>query len=244
MPGQVFGRDAELSMLAAFLRGLAGGPGALVLSGPAGAGKTTLLRAAVAEATALGMTVLATQPAGSDVRLAFTGLSDLLGPELDGLLPRLPPPQRRALSVALQIQDAPGRPPEPHTIAVAVRTALAVLAAVAPVLVAVDDVQWLDPPSRSAVSFALRRLVAEPVGLLGALRAASGEPELPLELNRARLPAELVPLGGLSPGALHRMLRSRLGVSFSHPTLSRIEAESAGNPFIALEIGRVLARRG
>jgi DNA-binding CsgD family transcriptional regulator len=115
---------------------------------------------------------------------------------------------------------------------------------VAPVLVAVDDVQWLDPPSRSAVSFALRRLVAEPVGLLGALRAASGEPELPLELNRARLPAELVPLGGLSPGALHRMLRSRLGVSFSHPTLSRIEAESAGNPFIALEIGRVLARRG
>ena len=244
MPGQVFGRDAELTVLAAFLRGLPGGPGALVLSGPAGAGKTTLLRAAVAEATALGMTVLATQPAGSDVRLAFTGLSDLLGPELDGLLPRLPPPQRRALSVALQIQDAPGRPPEPHTIAVAVRTALAVLAAVAPVLVAVDDVQWLDPPSRSAVSFALRRLVAEPVGLVGALRAASGEPELPLELNRARLPAELVPLGGLSLGALHRMLRSRLGVSFSHPTLRRIEAESAGNPFIALEIGRVLARRG
>jgi len=164
-------------VLAAFLRGLPDGPGALVLSGPAGAGKTTLLRAAVAEATALGMTVLATQPAGSDVRLAFTGLSDLLGPQLDGLLPRLPPPQRRALSVALQIQDAPGRPPEPNTIAVAVRTALA---AVAPVLVAVDDVQWLDPPSRSAVSFALRRLVAEPVGLIGALRAASGEPELPL----------------------------------------------------------------
>jgi len=244
MPGQVFGRDAELTVLTAFLRGLPGGPGALVLAGPAGAGKTTLLRAAVTEATALGMTVLATQPAGSDVRLAFTGLSDLLGPELDRLLPRLPPPQRRALAVALQVQDAPGRPPEPHTIAVAVRTALAVLAAVAPVLVAVDDVQWLDPPSRSAVSFALRRLVAEPVGLLGALRAASGEPELPLDLNRARLPAELVPLGGLSPGALHRMLRSRLGVSFSHPTLSRIEAESAGNPFIALEIGRVLARRG
>src|SRR5690242_15369515 len=244
MPGQVFGRDAELTVLAAFLRGLPGGPGALVLSGPAGAGKTTLLRAAVAEATALGMTVLATQPAGSDVRLAFTGLSDLLGPELDALLPRLPPPQRRALSVALQVQDAPGRPPEPIAIAVAVRTALAVLAAVAPVLVAVDDVQWLDPPSRAAVSFALRRLVAEPVGLLGALRAAGGEPELPLELDRARLPAELVPLGGLSPGALHRMLRSRLGVSFSHPTLRRIEAESAGNPFIALEIGRALARRG
>jgi DNA-binding CsgD family transcriptional regulator/tetratricopeptide (TPR) repeat protein len=244
MPGQVFGRDAELTVLAAFLRGLPGGPGALVLSGPAGAGKTTLLRAAVSEATALGMTVLATQPAGSDVRLAFTGLSDLLGPELDALLPLLPPPQRRALSVALQIQDAPGRPPEPTAIAVAVRTALAALAAVAPVLVAVDDVQWLDPPSRSAVSFALRRLVAEPVGLLGALRAAGGEPELPLELNRARLPAELVPLGGLSLGALHRMLRSRLGVSFSHPTLLRIEAESAGNPFIALEIGRVLARRG
>jgi hypothetical protein len=242
MPGQVFGRDAELTVLAAFLRGLPGGPGALVLAGPAGAGKTTLLRAAVAEATALGMTVLATQPAGSDVRLAFTGLSDLLGPELDGLLPRLP--YGVVPVVALQIQDAPGRPPEPHTIAVAVRTALAARAAAAPVLVAVDDVQWLDPPSRSAVSFALRRLVAEPVGLLGELRAASGEPELPLELRASeRGCPPKVPLGG-SASARCRMLRNRLGVSFSHPTLRRIEAESAGNPFIALEIGRVLARRG
>ena len=56
--------------------------------------------------------------------------------------------------------------------------------------------------------------------------------------------ADLLPVGGLSLGALHRMLRTRLGASFSHPTLRRIEAGSGGNPFIALEIGRALVRRG
>ena len=73
--------------------------------------------------------------------------------------------------------------------------------------------------------------------------AAAGE-SLPLELDRGRLAADLLPVGGLSAGALHRMLSSRLGTSFPHPTLRRIEADSGGNPFIALEIGRALARSG
>jgi DNA-binding CsgD family transcriptional regulator len=94
------------------------------------------------------------------------------------------------------------------------------------------------------VGFAIRRLEREPVGLLCAQRTTSSSKELPLDLGHARLQADLVPVGGLSLGALHRLLRTRLGMSLPHPALRRIEAGSDGNPFLALEIGRALARRG
>jgi DNA-binding CsgD family transcriptional regulator/tetratricopeptide (TPR) repeat protein len=244
MLAEVFGRDAELRTIDGFLAGLPSASAALVLAGPAGAGKTTLLRAAADRGRDLGFVVLEALPSQSDLRLAFAGLTDLLGDRLDAILGELPPPQRRALGVALLVQDAPPRPPDPRVIAAAFRSALLALARAAPVLVAIDDVQWLDPPTEAAVSFAFRRMEHERVGLLCTRRVTGSAAELPLELDRARLRAGLLPLGGLSVGALHRMLRTRLGASFSHPTLRRIEAESGGNPFIALEIGRALARRG
>jgi DNA-binding CsgD family transcriptional regulator len=243
MRAEVFGRDAELRMIDGFLCERPSEPGALVLAGPAGAGKTTLLREATGRARDLGFVVLEAQPSQSELRLAFAGLADLIGARTGTVLAELPPPQRRALAVALLIQDAPGRPPEPRVIAAAFRAVLLALARSAPVLVAIDDVQWLDPPTDAAVGFAFRRMEREPVGLICTQRVLSSGGELPLELGRARMPAGLLPLGGLSHGALHRMLRDRLGTSFSHPTLRRIEAESGGNPFIALEIGRALARR-
>src|SRR5579859_3468886 len=244
MPGGIFGRDAELSLLDEFLAGLPSAPAALVLAGGAGAGKTTLLRAGMERAAGLGYTVLRTQPSHSDMRLAFAGLADLLDPHLDAILPRLRGPQRRALGVALLVEDAPQAPPEPRVIAAAFRNALLMLAESAPVVVVADDIQWLDVPTASAAGFALRRLEREPVGLLCAQRREEPDGELPLELGRARLDTQMLPLGGLSLGALHHMLRTRLGVSFSHPTLRRVHAESAGNPFIALEIGRAMMRRG
>lgn len=244
MSGGVFGRDAELSVLDTFVGGLSSAPAALVLAGAPGAGKTTLLRAGVERAGGLGYTVVQTTPSPSDVRLAFAGLADLLGSRLEVVLPGLPAPQRRALGAALLIEDAPAVPPEPHVIAAAVRTALLALAAPAPVVVVVDDVQWLDPPTRSAVGFALRRLEQEHVGLLCAQRTDGPGSELPLELGRGRFAAEILPVGGLSLGALHHLLRTRLGLSLPHRALRRVHAHSAGNPFIALEIGRALARRG
>lgn len=244
MRGGIFGREAELGVLDAFLAGLPSAPGALVLAGTAGAGKTTLLRAGLEEIASLGYTTLRTLPSQSDMRLAFAGLADLLGPRLDAVLAGLPPPQRHALGVALLIEEAPPAPPEPRVIAAAFRTALLALAASAPVVLVIDDVQWLDAPTAAAVGFALRRLDHEPVGLLCAQRVQGTPAETPLELDRARLGTEVLPLGGLSVGALHHVLRTRLGTSFSHPALRRIQAESAGNPFIALEIGRALARRG
>jgi DNA-binding CsgD family transcriptional regulator len=241
---EVLGRQAELKTLDAFLGRLPDEPGALVLAGAAGAGKTTLLRAAAEFAAARGFTVMQTRPARSELPLAFAGLADLLEQHLEPVIGELPAPQARALRVALLLEEAPARPPEPRVIAAGFRSAAVVLARTAPVLLVIDDVQWLDRPSQAAVGFAVRRLLDEPVGLLCAQRTGHPGAELPLELARARLRVELMPVGGLSFGALHRLLRMRLGAGFSHLALRRIEAASGGNPFIALEIGRALARRG
>jgi hypothetical protein len=244
MPDGVFGRDAELGAVEKFLAGLASAPGALVLAGEAGAGKTTVLRAGLEYAERLGYTVLRTLPSPSDMRLAFAGLADLLGSRLDAILPGLPSVQRRALGSALLTEDALPVPPEPRVIAAAFRNVLLLLAAEAPVVLVIDDVQWLDAPTGSAVGFALRRLDHEQVGLLCAQRTDRPGASSPLDLDRAQFGTEVLPLGGLDLGALHRLLSSQLDIPLSHPALRRVHAESAGNPFVALEIGRALARRG
>ncbi len=244
MSAEVFGRDAELRRIDGFLGDLATQAAALVLAGEAGAGKTTLLRWAADLAAGKGMTVLRTAPTRGDLGLAFAGLADLLEQRLDEVVADLPAVQASALRVALLLDDSPARAPEPRTMAAAFRCALTALAATAPLLLVVDDVQWLDSASEAAIGYAVRRLEHEQVGLLCAQRTDSPGAELPLELDRARLAAAVLPVGGLSLGALHRLLHSRLGAAFPRPVLRRIEAGSGGNPFIALEIGRAMLRRG
>jgi DNA-binding CsgD family transcriptional regulator len=240
---EVVGRGPELQALGAFLGSLAGGSAGLVLAGSAGSGKTTLLEEAAGLAARRGFAVLHTAPARSEVRLAFAGLADLLEPRLSDVIGQLAPPQARALRVALLLEDVPPHPPEPRAIAAAFRAAIGVLVAAAPVLLVVDDVQWLDPASAATVGFVVRRLEHEPVGVLCAERSVVGG-ELPLELGRAKMRADVLAVGGLDTGALQRMLRARIGTSFSRPVLQRIEAVSAGNPFIAMEVGRAIVRRG
>ena len=198
MISEVLGRGAELAALGAFLDRLRNGPGALVLAGVAGTGKTTLLRASAALAAGSGFTVVQTAPARSELPLSFAGLADLLEEHLEPVIGELPGPQARALRVALLLDEAVGHPPEPRVIAAGFRSAVGVLARSAPVLLVIDDVQWLDPPSQAAVGFAVRRLLREPVGLLCAQRTSRPGEDLPLELARARLQAEVVPVGGLS----------------------------------------------
>jgi predicted ATPase len=184
MPTEIFGRDAEIATIGTFLDGLAKSPGSLVLAGPAGAGKTTLLRAGAALAAGHGFTVLRTMPAPGDMRLAFAGLADLLEPCPEAVTSELPPPQARALRMALLVQEAPAHPPEPRVIATAFRSAVSLLARSAPVLVVIDDVQWLDPPSEEAVGFAVRRLEHEAVGLLCAQRTSRPGDGLPIRRLR------------------------------------------------------------
>src|SRR5262245_46738512 len=238
MPGlAVIGREEELAGIAAFLDEAAAGSVTLVLAGEAGMGKTTLWQAGVAEARERSFRVLTASPSVAETGLSLAAIGDLLGESADEVLGELPAPQRHALEVALLLKEAEGGTPEPRAVALAVLNALRVLARAGPVLVAVDDVQWLDAASAAALGYAARRLDVEPVGLLLAQRAAEDEP-LPFDLGRAGM--EPMRVGPLTLGATHRLVRERLGVSLSRPALRRVHETAGGNPFYALEIARAL----
>ena len=101
---------------------------------------------------------------------SFAGLGDVLAPLEPDAFDGLPAPQRRGLEIALLRAEAEERPPDPRTIGTALVSLLSGLTAEAPVLVAVDDVQWLDRPSARALEFAVRRLEDHPVIVLATLR--------------------------------------------------------------------------
>jgi DNA-binding CsgD family transcriptional regulator len=239
---EIVGRDQELQAISSFLeRGP--GSGALLIEGQAGIGKTTIWRWGVEQAENRGWRILTAGPTVSEARLAFAAIGDLLGDVVHTVGPQLPPPQRHALEVALLLEDVGERSPDRRTVAVAALGALRALAMDRPVLIAVDDVQWLDHPSADVLSFIARRLGDDPVALLLAQRTDEAT-DVPLGLDRAfaeRLVRVRPP--PLSLGATHRLLRSRLGLTLSRPALRRVHAACGGNPLFALEIGRVLSER-
>jgi DNA-binding CsgD family transcriptional regulator len=238
----VVGREFELDSLRGFVAQSGGGARALVLEGDAGIGKTTLWLAGVEAARESSRRVLTARPAMAETGLLYTGLGDLLEGVLGEILPTMPAPRRNALEVALLLAAAGERPPDARAVGVAVLTALRSLAKAGSLLIAIDDVQWLDASSAAALGFALRRLPDEPVVLLFARRA--GEPGPTPE---AALPAERVERTAVRPlsvGAVHRLLSRRLGRSFPRPTLLRLHEVAGGNPYFALELARALHRAG
>jgi len=166
------------------------------------------------------------------------GLADLFEGLLCDVLPVLSGPRRRALEAALLLEGASGDPVDQRALAVAVRDVLHLLSEREPILIAVDDVQWLDPSSSSALAFALRRLNANHVLLLLARRHVDGAFPSEHALGASRV--QRLPIGPLSVGALHRLLRDRIGRPFGRQTLLRIHERSGGNPFYALELARAL----
>ncbi len=234
---EIVGRDEELRVIGAFFGGTdAQGPDAVVLEGEAGIGKSTLWRAGVEAGQERGMRVLTAEPAEAERGLAYAGLGDLFEGMVDDVLPALEPPRRRALEVALLSE--PGERVHARALAVAVRDALDALCDSEPTSLAVDDVQWLDSASSSALAFALRRLPTTRLAVLLARRSGTE----PSELERA-LPAERVRLLRVEPlsvGAVHRLVRDRTGRSFGRQTLLRIHERAGGNPFFALELARAL----
>jgi len=235
----IVGREAELGAVEAFVAGVTAGPAALVIEGEAGIGKTTIWLEAVRAAERRSYRVLQARPAEAEAKLSYVALGDLVGGAFEETRAALPAPQERALASALLRVDTKG-PADPRTTATALVAVLAALAAEQPVLVAVDDVQWVDRASARALEFAVRRL-PERLGLVLARRGEGDE--LPLGLGRA-LPEDrivrLVP-GPLSLAALHHLISSRLGTSLPRPLLTRLGASSGGNPFFALELARALA---
>jgi DNA-binding CsgD family transcriptional regulator len=236
------GRDTELAEVDAFLGELRSGSAGLALEGAPGIGKTTIWRETVRRARAQDVPVLACRPAAAEAKLSFAGVADLLAGVGDETFEALPRAQRRGLEVALLRSAPDGETIDPRMVATAFLSVLRVLAADSPVLLAVDDAQWLDQPSSGVLAFAARRLGEAPVGVLCAFRpplAGFGVPELSEERPVRRLvlePLPLVALGSILADRLERQLSRRL--------LARIAEASRGNPFFALEMGRLALSDG
>jgi DNA-binding CsgD family transcriptional regulator len=232
----VVGRERELERIAGFFES---DSLALWLEGAAGIGKTTLWRATVELARERGYRVLASQPTAAETAFSFAALGDVLTQDVANLLPELPEPQRRALEVALALTSSEEGAVSEHLVGLAFLSVLQLLATQQPVLVAVDDIQWLDRPSAAVLQFAARRLTDENLKLLVAARV--DEETRPVQLERDLGERLLrIEVGPLSLGAIHRLVLSRLGKPLSRPTLRKVDAASGGNPFYALEIARFL----
>jgi DNA-binding CsgD family transcriptional regulator len=204
----------------------------LTLTGGPGIGKTALWEAGIEAARALGLRVLVVRASGAEARHSFAGLIDLF----DGIaLAGLPAPQRAALETAL-LRALPGDAPPPRqAIALAVLNQLRLLS---PLLVAIDDVQWLDSASADALAFAVPRLAGAPVAFLLARRPGSRS-----SLEQVLAP-ERVEVGPLDFDASRRLLAERLGLGVPRPLMRRIADTTLGNPLFTLEVGRALIARG
>ena len=243
MAKDIVGRTEELASIEAFLDRVQDGPGALVLSGEAGIGKTILWEVGVEEANRRFGRVLICRAAEAEASLSFAGLSELLTPVLEEVTHSLAPPRRRALEIALLLIEPGEDAPDVHAIGLALLDTLHLLAERGPVLVALDDLQWLDSSSAAVLQIALRRLRDTPVGLLGTLRMAP-ETNVPFQLD-CSFPEERLSrlsLGPLTIAALHDILKQRHGLELTRPELVRVQDATAGNPFFALELGRELVR--
>ncbi|MDP3894546.1 LuxR family transcriptional regulator [Nocardioides sp.] len=230
---EVVGRDSQLLAMRQFLVSDEEPPGLLVLIGDPGIGKTTLWQAGLDIATAAGTTVLRCAPNAAEASLAYAALADLAAQIDPGLLDALPTPQRRAFDQVLLRAREPTQAIDARAVGAALLSLLEELGTTAPVLLAVDDWQWMDLASQDAVGFALRR-ISTPTSLLVSVRI--GHPEVLGLLEHDRITR--LEVGPLEPVELHRVLESRFGRTFPRPSLDRLAALSGGNPWFALELAR------
>ena len=161
-----FGREAELARVSSFLDAVPNGPHALVLGGEAGIGKSAVWLDALEDARARSYRVLSSRPTEAEAKLSFAAVGDLLDDVVDEVLDAIPAPQRTALEIALLRTEAGPTPPDRRTLSSAFHGALIALAEAGPVVLAIDDAVWLDPPSARVVEFAIRRLHDVPIGIL------------------------------------------------------------------------------
>jgi DNA-binding CsgD family transcriptional regulator len=240
--GEVVGRVPELAQIDAFAALAESGPAALLLEGEPGIGKTTLWRIALARCREHGLRIIVAAPGEQERALPFAALADLLEADLDQVGDRMTDPQRRALDVAL-LRAEPGRNRvDQRAVATATLAVLRSLSEQSPLLVAVDDAQWLDAASAQVLEFVARRLRSEHIALALATREVGDE--APLGLARAWFDTRLVRVGvgPLGIDAIGELLGRQLGARPPRPQLEQLHQNSGGNPFFALELGRALQR--
>jgi DNA-binding CsgD family transcriptional regulator len=214
-------------------------PGRIVLlDGEAGIGKTTVWEAGVDHARRQGCQVLRARPAAVEAGLPFAALGDILEPILDEVLPGLPGPQGSALESAL-LRRRSDEATDRLAVARATLGVLRLRADGRPTLLAIDDVQWLDPASAEVFEFAIRRLDDVRLPILLARRGAAEE-SLPLGLDDAtgRGRVDRISLGPMDVDELDALLRTVLELRLARPTLLELHQRTSGNPFFALEIAR------
>jgi DNA-binding CsgD family transcriptional regulator len=164
----ILGRDRELETIDGLVARAAEGGGALLIYGDAGIGKSALLGRALDRGQAAGLRILRAVGVRTEAHLPFAGLHQLLRPILGGLAD-LPAPQRTAVAAAFGL--ATGNADDPFLVAMATLTLLTDAASTAPILVIVDDAQWLDRPTQDALAFVARRLGSDPIVMLIAVRS-------------------------------------------------------------------------
>ena len=223
------GRTSEREALDRLLENVRSGQSAvLVVRGEAGVGKTALLRYAARQASGFRLAQIA--GVESEMELPFAGLHQLCAPMLDQL-DALPEPQHRALSVALGLSS--GDAPDRFLVGLAVLSLLSEVAVERPLLCLVDDAQWLDGASSQVLGFVARRLLAESVAIVFAVRESSDDREL------VGLPE--LSLGGLEEEDARALLATVIPGRLDERVRDRIVEETRGNPLALLELPRGLS---
>jgi predicted ATPase len=220
MDTTVIGREQEIAALTQFIEAVGELPGALLIEGEAGIGKTTIWEAGLRLARERGYLVMASRAGESEARLSFTALGDFFESVPDEVLLDLPEPQRTAIQVALLRVESPDNPPERRAVSLAALAVIRALLAGGPLVIAVDDLQWLDPSSARILAFVARRLLSEPIGILAAVRLGEHKRD-PLTLDNAMSWRRAVHLrvGPMGADQLGRLFRHRLGVDLRYPVV-------------------------
>ncbi|WP_420036959.1 helix-turn-helix transcriptional regulator [Streptomyces sp. cg28] len=226
----LLGRTAECARLEDLVDAARGGrSGALVVRGEAGIGKSSLL--AYAASVAGDLTRLRTQGIEAESGLPYVGLADLFRTVTDRL-DRIPQRQAAALTGALALGPAVAQ--DRYAVAAGTLSLLGAVSESGPVLLVVDDAQWLDPYSLDALAFATRRLKREGVAALYATRDAD-------EAASRLAPVETLTLSGLDADSARRLVAAE---PLSPRDMDRLLAEARGNPLALLELPALLARGG
>jgi DNA-binding CsgD family transcriptional regulator len=232
-------RPKEQHAVDEFLVAASAHPSALFIEGEPGIGKTTLLSTATAHARARGFQVLSARATAAESVSAYTALAELLTGVHPDVWSDLPEPQRAAVDQILSRTRLTGAATDQRAVAAAFLSIIERLVEDGPLLLSVDDVQWLDHSSVHVVAYTARRL-SGPVGVLGTVRTEGdgGDAAGWFQLHR---PDALyrIAMRPLSARALQSVVTQHLG-AMSRAKMDRIYQISGGNPFYAIELARVL----
>jgi len=236
------GRGDERELLSAFVNDDRSVLTVCLIDGSPGTGKTTLFDYALRESAATEPVVLRALPVSAESALPYVGLNDLLA-EIDIETTGLPVAQAKALGLMVQREPMDDRAIDAQAVGRALVSLFRALALDRPLLIAIDDVQWLDAPSSRAMLFALRRVQQSPIRLIMTRR--SGEADEWREALWRAVPEprrRQLRVGPMSIDEISQLLRIRLDLNLSRPALVALHRRCEGNPLHALELGRIVGR--